>query len=174
MVTQLPCIAHKLVLLKSSTMKYLVASWRARRAVLCIRMSLFLELACNISLRRCWKGAFLIMRSVFFWNFRISLRATVPGRQQWGFLTAIVGFFAAAHAPLVAKCRHGDFSPVDLRAVCLVWAMVLYVYGCGCFFLSLHRSSHHYCVCSGNKETVWENRIISPIDRNVNGRKPLP
>jgi hypothetical protein len=34
-------------------MKYLVASWRARRAVLCICMSLFLELACKISLTKC-------------------------------------------------------------------------------------------------------------------------
>ncbi len=92
MVTQLPCIVHKLVSLKTSTMKYLVASWRARRAVLCIRMSLFLELACKISLTRRWKGAFLMRRSVFFWNFRISLRASVPGRPRWGFLTAIVGF----------------------------------------------------------------------------------
>jgi hypothetical protein len=66
MVTQLPCITYKLVLLKTSTMKYLVASWRARRAVLCICILLFLELAYKISLTRCWKGAFLMRRSVFF------------------------------------------------------------------------------------------------------------
>ena len=41
-------------------------------------------------------------------------------------------------------------------------------------FLSVHRSSHHYYVCSGNKETVRENRIIPPVDRNVDGRKSSP
>ncbi len=73
-------------------------------------------------------------RSVFFWNFWISLRATVPGHQQQGFLMAIVGLFVATRTPLVAKCMCGAFPPVDLRAVCLVRAMVLSVYGCRCSF----------------------------------------
>ncbi len=97
-------------------------------------MSLFLELARKNTLTRCWKGVYLMRRSVFFWNFWTSLRATVPGHKRRGFLTAFVGCFEAARALLVAKCRRGAFPPVDLRAVCLVRAMVLYVYGCGCCF----------------------------------------
>ena len=61
--------------------------------------------------------------SVLFWNLLISLRATVPGRNLWGFLTPPVAgadFLAA----LVASCFLGAFPPVDLRAVCLVRAMV--------------------------------------------------
>ncbi len=53
MVTRLPCITHKLVSLKTSTMKYSAASWRARRAVLCICRSLFLDICPIISRTRC-------------------------------------------------------------------------------------------------------------------------
>ncbi len=81
MVTHLLCIAHKLVSLKTSTMKYSAASWRARTAVLCIRRSLFPNFSAILCTRR-WKGVFLMRRSVFFWNFWISLRATIPGRQR--------------------------------------------------------------------------------------------
>jgi hypothetical protein len=41
MVTRLLCAMHKLVLLKTSIMKYSAASWRARTAVLCICRLLF-------------------------------------------------------------------------------------------------------------------------------------
>jgi hypothetical protein len=102
MVTCLPCCMHKLVSLNTLTMKYSAASWRARRAELCIRRSLFLDMLCTISCTRCWKGAFLMRRSVVFWIFWISLRATVPGHQRQGFLMAIA-FCAAAHAAFVAK-----------------------------------------------------------------------
>ncbi len=133
MVTRLPCCAHKLVLLKTSTMKYSAASWRARRAVFCICRSLFLDMSWMISCTRCWKGAFLIRRSVVFWNFWISLRATIHGRQRWGFLMAIA-FYAAACAAFVAKWWCGFAPPVDLWAVCLVRAMVGDFYGRGCSF----------------------------------------
>ncbi len=134
MVIRLPCCAHKLVSLKTSTMKYSTASWRARRAVLCIRRSLFLDMLCTISWTRCWKGAFLMRRSVFFWNFWIYLRATIPGHQRWGFLMAIT-FCAATRAAFVAKWRRGGAPPVDLHAVCLTRAMVGDVYGHGCVLL---------------------------------------
>ena len=58
-----------------------------------------------------------------FWYLLISRRATVPGLYLWGFLTPPVAgadFLAA----LVASCFLGAFPPVDLRAVCLVRAMV--------------------------------------------------
>jgi hypothetical protein len=102
MGTCLPCCAHKLVSLKTSTMKYSAASWRARRAVLCIRRSLFLDMLCTIPCTRRWKGAFLMRRSVVFLNFWISLRATVPGCQRQGFLTAIA-FCTAARAAFVTQ-----------------------------------------------------------------------
>jgi hypothetical protein len=84
MVTRLPCIAHKLVLLKTSTMKYSAASWRARASVLCIHRLLFPNFSAILCTRR-WKGAFLMRRSVFFWNFWISPRATVPGTSDEAF-----------------------------------------------------------------------------------------
>ena len=61
--------------------------------------------------------------SVDFWYLLISLRATVPGLYLWGFFTPPVAgadFLAA----LVASCFLGAFPPVDLRAVCLVLAIV--------------------------------------------------
>ena len=136
------------VLLKTSTMKYSAASWRAITAVLCICRSLFPNFSAILCTRR-WKGAFLMRRSVFFWNFQISLRATAPGRQRWGFLTAIA-FCVAACADFVAKWKRGIAPPVDLRAVCLVRAMVGYVW---VLFLSVHKLSHHNCECTGDWET---------------------
>lgn len=69
-----------------------------------------------------WNGAFLMMRSVLFWYFLISLNATVPGRYRWGFLTApAVG--AVSLAAFVASSFLGAFPPVDLRADCFVRAM---------------------------------------------------
>jgi hypothetical protein len=69
---------------------------------------------------------FLIRRSVDFWYLRISRRATVPGRYLWGFLTPPVAG-ADLRAALVASCLRGALPPVDLRAVCLVRAMVVVV-----------------------------------------------
>ena len=54
---------------------------------------------------------------------RISLNATVPGLYLCGFLTPpVVG--ADLRAALVASCFLGALPPVDLRAVCLVRAIV--------------------------------------------------
>ena len=82
-VTHFPWIAHRLVSSKRPTRHASEASWRARTAVLCIRQSDLISWA--ISQTRRWNGAFLIKRFVFFWYLRISQRATVPGRQRWGF-----------------------------------------------------------------------------------------
>jgi len=49
----------------------------------------------------------------------------VPGRNRWGFLTPPVAG-ADLRAALVASCFRGAFPPVDLRAVCLVRAMVIF------------------------------------------------
>ena len=50
-----------------------------------------------------------------FWNFLISLKATVPGLNLWGFLTPpVVG--ADFLAAFVANCLRGALPPVDLRA----------------------------------------------------------
>ena len=56
----------------------------------------------------------------------ISLKATVPGRNLCGFLTPPEEG-ADLRAALVAKCLRGALPPVDLRAVCLVRAMVVEV-----------------------------------------------
>lgn len=59
-----------------------------------------------ISLTNLWKGSFLINSSVLFWYLLISLRATVPGLNLWGFLIppeATADFLAA----LLATCFLG-------------------------------------------------------------------
>lgn len=62
-------------------------------------------------------------KSVLFWNLRISLKATVPGRYLWGFFTppATGADFRAA---FVASCLRGALPPVDFLAVCFVRAMM--------------------------------------------------
>merc|ERR1719498_1270789 len=61
------------------------ASWRARTADDWNLRSFLKSLA--ISLTSLWNGSFLMRRSVDFWNFLISLRATVHGRNLCGLLT---------------------------------------------------------------------------------------
>ncbi len=158
--------------MKTSTMKYSAASWRARRAVLCICRSLFVDMSCMISCTRCWKGAFLMRRSVVFWNFWISLAATVPGHQRRGFLTAIA-FCAAACAAFAAKGRCGGAPTVDLWAVYLTRAMVGDVYGWGCSFKAC--TSHHITiVCVVVIEKPYKKtKTYSSIYTKVNRRKPL-
>ena len=56
-------------------------------------------------------------------TYRISRSATVPGRYLCGFLTPPVAG-ADLRAALVASCFLGALPPVDLRAVCLVRAIV--------------------------------------------------
>lgn len=61
--------------------------------------------------------------SVDFWYLRISLRATVPGLYLCGFLIPpVIG--ADFLAALEASCFLGALPPVDLRAVCLVLAII--------------------------------------------------
>ena len=76
-----------------------------------------------ISLTNLWNGNFRMSNSVDFWYLRISLNATVPGRYLCGFLTPPVAG-ADLRAALVASCFLGALPPVDLRAVCLVRAIV--------------------------------------------------
>lgn len=59
-----------------------------------------------------------------FWYFLISLRATVPGLNLWGFLTPPVEA-AVFLAALEAKCFLGAFCPVDFLAVNLVLAILI-------------------------------------------------
>ncbi|KAG0494822.1 hypothetical protein HPP92_005816 [Vanilla planifolia] len=68
------------------------------------------------------EGSLRMRSSVLFWYLRISLRATVPGRKRWGFLTPPVAG-ADFRAAFVASCFRGAFPPVDLRAVCFVLAI---------------------------------------------------
>ena len=119
-VTRLAWIAHRLVSSKSPTRYASAASWSAATAELWNRRSVLKSWA--ISRTRRWKGSFRIRSSVLFWYFRISLRATVPGLNLWGFFTPPVAgadFLAA----FVANCFLGALPPVDLRAVCLVRAI---------------------------------------------------
>merc|ERR1712183_1003770 len=121
MVTLLAWMAHRLVSSKSPTKYASLASCRAPIAALWSLRSVLKSWA--ISLTRRWKGSFLMRSSVDFWYLLISRRATVPGLYLWGFFTPPVDgadFLAA----LVASCFLGAFPPVDLRAVCLVRAMV--------------------------------------------------
>jgi hypothetical protein len=68
----------------------------------------------------------------------------------------------------------GAFPPVDLRAVCLVRDMVLYVYGCGCYFEAC-TSCHITIVCVVVIKKPYEKtELYTSIDRNVHGRKPSP
>lgn len=60
---------------------------------------------------------------MLFWYLRISRRATVPGRYRCGFFTPPLAG-ADLRAALVASCFRGALPPVDLRAVCLVRAIV--------------------------------------------------
>ncbi len=133
MMTCLPCIAHKLVSLKTSTMKYYAASWRARRAELCIHRALFLDMSCTILFTRCWKGAFLMRRSVFFWTFGSPLEPPFLGTSGEAF-SRQSPFARPLVQPLWLNESVGFAPPVDLWAVCLVRAMVGDVYGRGCNF----------------------------------------
>jgi histone H3 len=61
---------------------------------------------------------------VLFWNLLISLRATVPGRNLWGFLTPPDGD-AVFLACLCAMTFLGAYPPVFFLAVCLVLAILM-------------------------------------------------
>merc|ERR1711930_39937 len=122
MVTLLAWMAQRLVSSNSPTRQASLASCRAITAELWKRRSVLKSWA--ISLTRRWNGSLRISSSVDFWYLLISRRATVPGRYLWGFLTPPVAG-ADLRAALVASCFLGALPPVDLRAVCLVRAMLL-------------------------------------------------
>ena len=121
MVTLLAWIAHKLVSSNKPTKYASDASCKAKTAEDWNRKSVLKSWA--ISLTNLWNGNFLMSNSVDFWYLRISLNATVPGRYLCGFLTPPVAG-ADLRAALVASCFLGALPPVDLRAVCLVRAIV--------------------------------------------------
>ena len=110
-----------LVSSKSPTRYASQASWIAMIAEVWNRRSVLKSWA--TSLTNLWNGNLRNSRSVVFWYLLISLRATVPGLNRWGFLTPPVAgaLFLAA---LVTNCLRGAFPPVDFRAVCLVLAML--------------------------------------------------
>ena len=122
MVTLLACMAHRLVSSKRPIRYASDASWRAMTAEdWNLRSFLYSD---AISLTTLWKGNFLISKSVLFWYFLISLRATVPGLYLWAFFTppAAGAVFLAA---LLARCFLGALVPVFFLAVYLVLAIVM-------------------------------------------------
>jgi hypothetical protein len=66
-------------------------------------------------------------RSVDFWYFLISRRATVPGRKRWGFLTPVVTGAVLRAIFWATSCFLGTFWAVDFLAVCLVRAILINV-----------------------------------------------
>ena len=97
------------------------STWSAPIAALWNRKSVLKSWA--ISRTRRWNGSLRISSSVDFWYLLISRRATVPGLYLWGFFTPPVDG-ALLRAALVASCLRGALPPVDLRAVCLVRAIL--------------------------------------------------
>ena len=101
------------------------ASWRARTADDWNLRSFLKSLA--ISLTSLWNGSFLMRSSVDFWNFLMSLRATVPGLNLCGLLTppGTVGDFPLLAVDFAAAMFFlGCLEPVAFLAVCLVRAIV--------------------------------------------------
>ena len=97
-------------------------SWRARSAVLWNRRPGHIR--CETSLTSLWKESFRIKRSVDFWYFLISRRATVPGRKRRGFLTPPVSGSPIFIPFFVLYLPRGALPPVLLLAVCLVRPMI--------------------------------------------------
>ncbi|CAL9058230.1 unnamed protein product [Musa banksii] len=119
-VTRLAWMAQRLVSSKRPTRYASAASCSAATAELWKRRSVLKSWA--ISRTRRWNGSFRMSSSVLFWYFRISRRATVPGRKRCGFFTPPVAG-ADFRAAFVASCFRGAFPPVDFRAVCFVRAI---------------------------------------------------
>jgi len=66
-------------------------------------------------------------RSVDFWYFLISLKATVPGLNLWGFLTPVVTGALFLAIFWATSCFLGTFCAVDFLAVCFVLAIVVFI-----------------------------------------------
>ena len=121
-VTLFAWIAHRFVSSKRPIKYASEASWSAITADdWNLRSFLYSE---AISLTTLWNGNFLMSKSVLFWYFLISLRATVPGLYLWAFFTppAAGAVFLAA---LLARCFLGALVPVFFLAVYLVLAIVM-------------------------------------------------
>ena len=126
MVTRLPWIAISFTCSNIRTRKSSEASWRAKRAVDWKRNRWVGNMSWTISFTRRWKGSFRMRSSWLLWYFRISRRATVPGRNRLGFLTPpTLGLFLLA--ALVFNSNRGHFPPVLFLAVCFVRAIVVVV-----------------------------------------------
>ena len=137
-VTLFPWIAQRFVSSNSDTMYASAASWTANSAWLWNRTSYLNPIA--ISLTNLWKGSFLIRRSVDFWYFLISMRASFPG--LWRFFTpmiledflqiepensCILGTINAVDflANLIStSCSLSLLTAVDFLAIYLVLAMM--------------------------------------------------
>ena len=115
-------MAHKFVSSNSET-KYDSAASCSAITALCWNLNYVLN-SWAISLTSLWKGSFRMRRSVDFWYFLISLRATVPGLNLCGFLTPVVtgAVFLAIFCAI--SCFLGTFWAVDFLAVCFVLAIL--------------------------------------------------
>jgi len=119
-VTRFAWIAHRFTSSNRVTKHSSETHWSACIASEVNRMSDLYSWASSLTSR--WKGSFRNSRLVDFWYFRISRRATVPGRYLRFFLTPpSLGPFFLAHN--VANCFLGAFPPVLLLADCLVRAI---------------------------------------------------
>jgi len=121
MVTLLAWMAQRLVSSKSPTRYDSDAPCEARTAD---DWNLRSFLNSERFSRQSLEGSFLMRSSVLFWNLLISLRATVPGRNLWGFLTPPVEaetFFACFEAITFL----GALPPVFFLAV--AWFLPFYI-----------------------------------------------
>ncbi|CAG9321321.1 unnamed protein product [Blepharisma stoltei] len=130
-VTLLAWIAQRFESSYKPTKNASAASWRAKTAELWNLKSLLYSWAS--SLTSLWNGSFLIRSSVLFWYFRISLNATVPGLNRWGFLTPAIEDADSFLAALEANCFLGVFPDNGVfLAVCLAfayeWFNILVIY----------------------------------------------
>jgi len=133
MVTLLAWMAHKLVSSKRDT-RYAYAAYCSANTAWLWNLTSCLN-SWAISLTSLWKGSFRMRRSVDFWYFLISLKATVPGLNLCGFFTPEwpwPGPPTVSGADFLAifwatSCFLGTFIAVDLRAVCFVLAIIGWV-----------------------------------------------
>ena len=152
MVTLLAWIAHKLVSSNKPTKYASDASCKAKTAEDWNRKSVLKSWA--ISLTKRWNG-----------YFRISLNATVPGRYLCGFLTPPVAG-ADLRAALVASCFLGALPPVDLRAVCLVRAIVRFLTLSFMTIISLSRSGKTKKREERRRHTKKEPALLTFVPNN--------
>lgn len=147
-VTRFAWIAHRFVSSNSDTRYASAAYWRAITADDWNRNYDLNSWA--IYRTSLWNGNFLINRSVDFWYFLISRKATVPGLNLCGRFTPVVtgADFLAIFCAI--NCFLGSFWAVDFLAVCFVRAILLRFF----FFekiIIIHQNNnslHLYCAIS--------------------------